>query len=812
MARWEFKLPDIGEGVTEGEIVAWCDGIVVGAQIKADQALTEVMTDKATVTITCPKGGTILELGGEVGQVVKVGENLVVLELADGATQPAAPATPSPKAAPTPAARPDPTAGAAATAVGDIREDLPGTSRAIAPKPAAPAPPAAAQRDYFADKPLATPATRKLARDLGVDLRTVPPTGPNNRVTREDVSRAAAPAATSPQPAPAAAETTAPAATTTAATTSTARAGFAPQRIASPTPAQQQLEERTPLKGVRKKIFDQMDRSVHTAAHFTFVEECDVTALKGLRARLRPEAERQGVKLTFLPFIVKAVVAALKKHPSLNSAYDETTNEIVQRSYYNIGIASSTEAGLIVPVVKDADRRSILDVAREIQRLSDATKAGKVKIEDLQGSTFTVSSLGTQGGLFATPILNFPEVGILGVHQIKQKPVVRDNQIVIGEVMLLSLSFDHRLIDGHIGAAFAYEVIGYLQDPDRLFLEMALAMLSSRSAGPGGGVATVVAPDEAGLRRAADMLRAGELVAFPTETVYGLGGLALDARAVARIFEAKGRPSTNPVIVHVTDIEQARALTPAMPALAERLAAMLWPGPLTLVIPRGSIVPDVVAASGATVAVRCPAHPVARALIEAVGAPLAAPSANRSTEVSPTRAEHVLASLGDKISLIVDGGPCEAGIESTVVDATGEVPVVLRPGTITRAQLAAALGLDRVDALDKSVARAGPARSPGLMTRHYAPRARVSLVPSETFATAIADETARGARVVALGCGTVVPSGITLPRDPSAYARGLYDALHELDVRGEVILIELPPSSSEWEAIRDRLARASASE
>jgi pyruvate dehydrogenase E2 component (dihydrolipoamide acetyltransferase) len=163
----------------------------------------------------------------------------------------------------------------------------------------------------------------------------------------------------------------------------------------------------------------------------------------------------------------------LKRHPTLNAAFDESTQEIVVRRYYDIGVASATEAGLVVPVVRGADRKSILDIARDIQRLGEDTKAGKVRGEDLGGSTFTITSLGQQGGLFATPILNFPEVGILGVHQIKQKPVVRDGQIVVGDVMLLSLSFDHRIIDGHIGAAFAYEIIGYLEDPDRLFLEMA---------------------------------------------------------------------------------------------------------------------------------------------------------------------------------------------------------------------------------------------------------------------------------------------------------------------------------------------------
>jgi pyruvate dehydrogenase E2 component (dihydrolipoamide acetyltransferase) len=233
------------------------------------------------------------------------------------------------------------------------------------------------------------------------------------------------------------------------------------------------LEERKPFVGMRRKIAERLQASKNTAAHFTFVEECDVAKLKELRARLRPAAEKAGVKLTFLPFIVKAVVAALKKHPVLNSALDETTNELVYRKYFHIGIAASTDQGLMVPVLKDADRKSILEIAAEIDRLGSAARSGSIQSADLSGSTFTVTSLGAQGGLFATPVLNFPEVGILGVHQIKQKPVVRDGQIVIGEIMLLSLSFDHRIVDGHVGAAFAYDIIAYLEDPDRLFLEMA---------------------------------------------------------------------------------------------------------------------------------------------------------------------------------------------------------------------------------------------------------------------------------------------------------------------------------------------------
>ena len=476
MARWEFKLPDIGEGVTEGEIVSWL--IKPGDMVKEDQPMIEVMTDKATVTITSPKAGRVVETVGAPGTIVAVHSVLVVYEL-DGsvtasATAPAA-ATAAEKATGNGhgnghangnggSAKSEP----AATAVGDIKETLPGMGQT-----------ASASRGggggaslsggggglanaYFNEKPLATPATRKLARDMEIDLRAVPPTGPQGRVTKVDVEAfAKAPRTTG-------------AGTSTSTSTSTgarpAASAHAPVKITAPSGA---IEERVPFAGVRRKIAQKMAQSVHTAAHFTFVEECDCTALKALRARLKPTAEAQGVKLTFLPFIVKAVVAALKKRPILNSALDETTSELVYRKYYNIGIATSTEAGLIVPVVKDADRRTILDIAREIERLATDAKNSKMRMEDLQGSTFTITSLGADGGLFATPIINFPEVGILGVHQIKQKPVVKDGQIVIGDVMLLSLSFDHRIVDGHVGAAFAYDIIHYLEQPDRLFLEMA---------------------------------------------------------------------------------------------------------------------------------------------------------------------------------------------------------------------------------------------------------------------------------------------------------------------------------------------------
>ncbi|HEY1960316.1 MAG TPA: dihydrolipoamide acetyltransferase family protein [Polyangiaceae bacterium] len=438
MARWEFKLPDIGEGVTEGEIVQWL--VKEGEVVKEDQPMVEVMTDKATVTIAAPRAGRIAELRGKAGQVIAVHAVLVVFELDANAGAPAQ------ANGHTNGAKKD--EGPAATAVGDIRESLPGMG---GHKPAPPPPPAAAASGlttYFNDKPLATPATRKTARDLGVDLKQVKPSGAQGRVTKDDVvahSRGGEPTH-APAHAPAARE---------------------PVAI-----ARSEGDERVPFVGMRRKIAAKMQQSKNTAAHFTFVEECDATALMELRQRLKPAADAQGVKLTFLPFIVKAVVNAIKRRPILNSTLDEATQELVYRKGINMGIATSTDAGLMVPVIKDADRRSLVDIAREIDRLGTDAKAGKSKSQDLQGSTFTITSLGAEGGFFATPIINFPEVGILGVHRIKERPVVKNGQIVIGHVMLLSLSFDHRIVDGHVGAAFAYDIIASLENPERMFLEM----------------------------------------------------------------------------------------------------------------------------------------------------------------------------------------------------------------------------------------------------------------------------------------------------------------------------------------------------
>lgn len=313
---------------------------------------------------------------------------------------------------------------------------------------------------------------------------------------------------------------------------------------------------------------------------------------------------------------------------------------------------------------------------------------------------------------------------------------------------------------------------------------------------------TAVAVDDVAIRRAADILRAGGLVAFPTETVYGLGAHARDAAAVGRIFAVKGRPASNPLIVHVADAGLATTVAAALPEPAERLARRFWPGPLTLVLPRRPDLPDAVTAGGPTVAVRVPAHPVAVRLLREAGLPVAAPSANRSTELSPTTAGHVLKSLGDRVDLILDGGPCPGGIESTVVDVTTSPPRLLRPGLVGRAELEAVVGAIALGPGAEAIARA-----PGQMDRHYAPRTPLTLGGADV-ARHLAAHGRRIAWLTRPG-GADVPTATRheLPADEAGYAAGLYAALHDLDSAGfDAIVVDPPPP--DWHAIRDRLRRA----
>ena len=331
-------------------------------------------------------------------------------------------------------------------------------------------------------------------------------------------------------------------------------------------------------------------------------------------------------------------------------------------------------------------------------------------------------------------------------------------------------------------------------------------------------------PDPGVVEHAAALLRRGALVAFPTETVYGLGANALDPDAVAAIYAAKGRPAWNPVIAHVPDVGAARALTRHWPAAADRLAAAFWPGPLTLVLPKAPHVPDGATAGLDAVAVRIPSHPVALALLRAAGVPIAAPSANRFTQVSPTTAQHVHASLGNRVALILDGGPCAVGIESTVVDLTGPDAVILRPGMISAADLELALhGSGTVVRTatatvshDAPAAAATAQRSPGMADRHYAPRADVWLFDAaqqpEIDAALAARGTGAGPVTALLRTTTLsLTDGarVRMPDDPAAYARALYAALHTADAAGaSLIVIERPPADDRWAGLRDRLTRA----
>jgi pyruvate dehydrogenase E2 component (dihydrolipoamide acetyltransferase) len=456
---FKLELPDIGEGIVEAEIQKWF--VKPGDAVVEDQPLVEVMTDKATVTIPSPRRGTVVRLYWKEGDLAKVHAPLVELKLegaahpasapppqpaSDGSTQPPVRGAPEPAAPSAPAVVPTETPAASVSFLrGEPVE--PRTAGAAGAGATA----TGLQESAGGRKALAAPAVRAMARELGIDLNAVAGTGPGGRVTKDDLAQAREDGRHGAHG---------------------GSHGIAPGAPAPIAIATSPGEERIPLRGVRRKIAENMARSKRTAAHFTFVEQCDATALVTLKARFAEAGQAEGVKLTFLPFIVKATVAALKKFPQLNAALDEARSEIVRKKHYDIGIASATEAGLTVPVLRGADRLSLLGLAREIDRLAEGTKTGRARPEDMGGSTFTITSLGALGGIFATPVLNHPEVGILGIHRIRPTPVVKDGQIVVRDVMHVSLTSDHRVVDGHEAAKFTYEVIKYLEHPELLLLHM----------------------------------------------------------------------------------------------------------------------------------------------------------------------------------------------------------------------------------------------------------------------------------------------------------------------------------------------------
>ncbi len=393
MAR-KLKLPDIGEGVVEGEIIKWL--VNEGQSIAEDQSLVEVMTDKVNVEIPSPTAGTVLKILAKEGNVIKVGEPIVVIgEPGEKIEEAEAPSTP-----------------------------------AATPPPSSPEP-AIARPEVV----LAAPAVRRVAKEVGIDITVVKGTAPGGRITEDDVR------------------------------------AFAKLRAVPVAEVGSERVERVPLRGIRRTIAERMIQSKRSAAHVTHVDEVDMTALIAVREKMKESGERSGIKLTYLPFVIKAVIEGLKEQPYLNASIDEERGEIVVKKYYNIGIATSTSSGLMVPVVKDCDRKSVLEIARVVQELAEKARQGRLELHEVHDGTFTLTNIGPIGGVLSTPIINYPEAAILGLNKISKRPVVRDNLVVVRDMMYLSLSFDHRLVDGAEAAEFLNKVIRRIENPELLHLE-----------------------------------------------------------------------------------------------------------------------------------------------------------------------------------------------------------------------------------------------------------------------------------------------------------------------------------------------------
>ena len=410
----EFRFPDVGEGIAQGEIVRWL--VAPGDEVRADQPLVEVETDKAVVEIPAPRAGTILRLPVAAGETIQVGEILAVIGEPDGA-EAEADAAPQPEAA-------------------SVVGRLDAKTLELPPEPAAAGPQDGAAAD---GRILAIPSVRKLARDLGVDLSRVTPSGPRGRIRREDVLQAA------PQ-------------------------GAAPSQ--RPADAQQDAHgpiELQLLSALRRTIAKAMVEAATTAVPITTIDEVDISELLDWRARSNAASD---VHLTLLPFIMKAVVAALKQHPALNASLADDQQHLIVKRYYHLGIATDTPEGLIVPVVKNVDRKSLLTLATELQHLAELANTRRIPLADLRGGTFTISNYGTVGGLFATPMLHLPQVAILGVGRFLQKPVAYEGAVALRTMLPLSLTFDHRVLDGAAAQRFLNTVMAYLADPTRLLLTL----------------------------------------------------------------------------------------------------------------------------------------------------------------------------------------------------------------------------------------------------------------------------------------------------------------------------------------------------
>jgi len=425
-----IKMPDIGEGIAEVELVAW--NVKPGDVVVEDQQLAEVMTDKATVEIPSPVSGRVLALGGEPGSMMAVGRELIRIEVeGEGNEREMAAAAPS-------------GVGTAAEAVAPPEPVMPAPAPALAPRRAQPA---AAERQASVprragDKPLASPAVRQYAWDRGVELNYVAGSGPAGRILREDVDACLA-GRGSVREAPA------------------GGAGH----------AELEWEERVPVIGLRRRIAQKMQEAKRRIPHFTYVEEVDVTELEALRERLNARHEAGRGRLSLLPFVMRAVVLALRDFPQINARFDDEEGVVTRYGAVHLGIATQTDGGLMVPVVRHAEARDLWACASEVARLAEAARSGKAGRDELAGSTITITSLGALGGIVSTPVINHPEVAIVGVNRMAERPMIRGGMVAARKMMNLSSSFDHRVVDGMDGARFVQAVRGYLEAPATLFVE-----------------------------------------------------------------------------------------------------------------------------------------------------------------------------------------------------------------------------------------------------------------------------------------------------------------------------------------------------
>ena len=448
MGRYVFKLPDVGEGTAEAELVAW--HVKVGDAVEEDQVIADVMTDKATVELTSPVAGKVTAAHGEPGQQLAVGSPLVEFEVEGaGNAEAAAPApvektveAPAPKpAAPPPEKDEAPAAAPARTTPSSAPAPETAKSKTPAPQPAAAPGSVARQAQTPGVRPLASPAVRQRARDLGVELQFVPGSGPGGRIEHGDLDAFLSGGS-------------APAAASSGGSLYAAAEGTTETRII----------------GLRRKIAEKMADSVRRIPHITYVEEIDVTALEALRAHMNATKAKDQPKLNVLPFIARAIVVALKDQPTINSHYDDEGGILTTHAAVHLGIAAQTPNGLMVPVVRHAEARDPWDTASEIARVAGAAKDGSAKRDELSGSTITITSLGTLGGVVHTPIINHPEVAIVGPNKIAERVVVIDGQMVVRKMMNLSSSFDHRIVDGHDAAVFVQRIKGLLEHPATLWM------------------------------------------------------------------------------------------------------------------------------------------------------------------------------------------------------------------------------------------------------------------------------------------------------------------------------------------------------